>query len=83
MKNNTELICFYDVSSFLDVSDEFSNLSEVYIDSNLGNNIIGEIESEKIANKGFKNIHLTTGYASINLEDYPWIVSLTSKKPPF
>jgi signal transduction histidine kinase len=59
--------------------------SEVYIDSNLKDDIRGEVESERIFQAGFTNIYLATGYSEsdFNLTNFPWIKGVFSKSPPF
>ena len=54
---------------------------KIYIDSNLGDNIKGEIESEKIFNLGFKNLYLATGYGKEFIQKPPWIIEVLSKGP--
>ena len=64
---NKILHCYYDVKTFLSVSTKFSPTIPIFIDSNLGKNIRGEIISREISNAGFINIILQTGYELDNI----------------
>lgn len=77
-------VLFHAFSSINDfIVQALNKETTVYIDSNLDNGIKGEIESEMISNLGFKKIYLTTGYDDLILSDYPWIIGIVSKSPPF
>lgn len=84
-KNNIHFNSFDSVSSFLDECSKLDKNSFIFIDSDLGSGIRGEIESQMIWNLGFKNIFLATGYAAsdFDLNSYPWIKDVVSKKPAF
>lgn len=62
-----KLHSFYNIESFLSCADHFDFDVPIYIDSNLENGIKGEIESIKIFEYGFKNIHLVTGQKGVTL----------------
>lgn len=69
---------------------EFSNQikkhnknTAIYIDSDLGNHINGEIYAKDLHAQGFTEIHLTTGYPTNQFGDMPWIKSVIGKVPPF
>lgn len=74
---------FFSVEDFLQSYGQFTLESNIYIDSDLGENIKGEVEAEQIANLGFQNIWLASGYDDIDIQSYPWIKGIISKKPPF
>lgn len=60
-------------------TNKYDKNTLIYIDSELGENIKGEIESEKIFKEGFKNIILSTGY-NRKLENMPyWITKVQGK----
>lgn len=55
----------------------------IYIDAHLSNNIRGEVVSQQLANAGFENIYIATGYNKDDLPDMPWVKGVIGKKPPF
>ncbi|ODN42867.1 hypothetical protein BGC07_07945 [Piscirickettsia litoralis] len=58
--------------------------THIYIDSNLADNVKGELIAEKIYNLGFHHITLTTGYSPNKFAgNYSWIKEVISKEPPF
>ena len=69
------------IESFLDEASSIPKDSKIYIDSNLGNDIKGEIESEKIFNLGFKNLYLATGYGKHYIKKPDWIIEVYTKNP--
>jgi hypothetical protein len=74
---------FQSVDSFILVSEEFPREVEIYIDSNLGENIKGEIESEKLSKLGFLNIYLATGHNPDDMDQPKWIKKIIGKRAPF
>lgn len=72
---------YTNIDDFLNESQLIDKSSLIYIDSNLGNNVKGEIESEKIYLLGFINIYLSTGYDKNNIEKPYWIKRVCSKNP--
>jgi signal transduction histidine kinase len=55
----------------------------IYVDSNLGSLLRGEVESKSLFEVGYCNIFLCTSYPEVDLLPYPWIKSIVSKEPPF
>ncbi len=72
---------FSSIDAFLKDSSTIPKDAKIYIDSNLGDNIKGEIESEKIFNLGFKNLYLATGYGKEFIQKPSWIIEVLSKGP--
>jgi signal transduction histidine kinase len=72
---------FSSVDQFLAESTQYSSKTLIFIDSNLGGDVKGEIESEKIFNLGFSNIYLATGYDKHYFEKPLWIKDIFSKSP--
>lgn len=79
---NIELHSFYEVDEFLSQSDQFDLVTPIYIDSNLGNGLKGEIESEKIYHKGFTNLIIATGYNPESIHHPYWIKKICGKDVP-
>jgi signal transduction histidine kinase/CheY-like chemotaxis protein len=82
-KNNVELKAFFAVNDFLQESDQFDKDTPIYIDSNLGNGIKGEIESERLYLSGFSKMWITTGYSAETLILPSWIIGIVGKQPVF
>ena len=84
-KLDLTLVYFQTVEEFLLNCDDLSKNCYIYIDSHLKSGIKGEIEAKRIFDKGFNRIYLTTGYSAseFNLNDYPWIIEVLGKSPPF
>lgn len=80
---NINLSCFETVEGFLNVACNFSKDSEIFVDSNLGDGLKGEVESKKIYDLGFKNIYLATGYSAKDIDRPEWIKEVRGKKPEF
>lgn len=82
-KVGKNLTCFNCIEGFLESKDKFSKDTIIFVDSNLENGVKGEIESEKILNNGFENIHLATGMSPDEINKPAWIKSIIGKKPLF
>jgi hypothetical protein len=73
-------------ASFDEFLNEISNYNKdtlIYIDSDLGNNIKGEICAKHLFDEGFFEIHLATGYSKDMFSPMPWIKAIVGKEPPF
>ena len=68
---------------FIYAMDNYSKNTIIYIDSDLGNNIKGELCAKTLFDKGFTEIHLTSGHPSEHFDDMPWIKTIVGKEPPF
>ena len=72
---------FNSIDDFLHVADSIPKDAKIFIDSSLGNNLKGEVESEKIFKLGFKNLYLATGYEKESINKPNWILDVHSKSP--
>jgi signal transduction histidine kinase len=82
-KAGIDLTTFYSIDEFILHRDTFDCNTKFFIDSNLGEGLRGDIESEKIYKLGYKNLVLATGY-SVNEIDKPvWIKEIIGKRPSF
>ena len=82
-KENIQFKAFSSVSEFLSEKENFSKKSEIFIDSYLGENLMGEDEARKIYDLGFHNISLASGKDFENRELFPWIKKNQGKKVPW
>ena len=78
-KNGLPFFGFKSIDEFLAASSSFDKASRIYIDSNLGDGIKGEVESEKIFALGFLNLYLATGYEKDSIKKPAWIKEIYSK----
>ncbi len=70
---------YYKVEDFISDSANIPKDALIYIDSNLGNGIRGEIEAEKIFKLDFGYLHITTGYDPKSIIKPPYIKSIVGK----
>jgi len=74
---------FSSLEEFLNQKDQFSSSVTIYIDSNLGNGVRGEVVAEQLHKLGFTQIYLATGYEPGQFGHIPWIKGIVGKDPPF
>jgi signal transduction histidine kinase/CheY-like chemotaxis protein/arsenate reductase-like glutaredoxin family protein len=80
-KKGIPFIGFRSIDEFIKASENLDKGIRIFIDSNLGDGIKGEIESEKIFNLGFKNLYLATGYQKEDITKPEYIIQIFSKNP--
>ena len=68
---------------FINELNSYSKSTTIYIDSDLGNNIKGEVCAKHLFDKGFSEIHLATGHSKDRFDHMPWIKTVVGKEPPF
>lgn len=74
---------FSSPKDFLAQSGQFVSVTPIYIDSDLGGGVKGEEAARHIFEKGFKEIHLTTGHDPSHFGGMPWLRSIRGKSPPW
>jgi signal transduction histidine kinase len=77
------LVAFDSVQAFLKEAENYSFDTPIYIDSNLGGEIRGEVEAKNLYALGFQNLFLATGHAKDHFDGMPWIQEIVGKTPPF
>jgi len=82
-KENVDLLCLHTIEEFLDIAKDYSLDTQIYIDSNLADGIKGEVESEKIAELGFTELYLATGYSPKDIDRPKWIKCIVGKRASF
>lgn len=82
-KKNVYLFKFFSVDEFIKDSSKIEKDIEIFLDSNLGEHVKGEVEAEKIYNLGFENIYLVTGKDVEDIELRTWIKEIRGKRPLF
>jgi len=82
-KVGVELHTFSSVAEFLMSAASFNKESLIYVDSDLDDGLLGEVEAKKIFDLGFFHIHLASGKL-FNSDELPsYIQSAQSKRAPF
>lgn len=74
---------FFNSESFFKVAATLDKNVKIYVDSDLGNGVKGEVVSREIADKGFSEIYLCTGFLAKSFGPMPWVKEIVGKKPPF
>ena len=54
----------------------------IFVDSNLGDGIKGEVFAKELSEKGFTALYLATGYPPSYFKAMPWIKAIVTKDPP-
>lgn len=78
-KEGYRVDCYSSIDDFLKASDKYPKDVTIYVDSNLGADKPGEEDSKRIANLGFENIILNTGYSDLDILNFPWIKGIHIK----
>ena len=82
-KNNKVLISYQDVDKFLAEINNYDFQTPLYIDSNLGKGIQGEVIAKKAYDMGFQNIYIASGMPSSNFSHLTFIKGVTGKDAPW
>lgn len=77
------LSTYSSLEEFVTEINAYSKDTVIYIDSELENNIKGEVCAKYLFDKGFTEIHLATGHPPDHFNSMPWIKSIVGKEPPF
>jgi two-component sensor histidine kinase len=81
-KNKT-LLALSSPKEFKEQLSLIDPISPLFIDSNLGDNIKGEVVAKEFFELGFKNISITTGYNAESIVSAPYIRQVLGKDPGF
>ncbi|MFZ9596602.1 MAG: sensor histidine kinase [Bdellovibrionia bacterium] len=79
---------FTSSEGFFQISDKIDHSIPIYIDSQLNQvdldvSLRGEWVARDLAQMGFQNIYLTTGYSAEDFSGMPWLRAVRGKEPPF
>jgi len=72
---------YYSIKEFLHDSASHPTSTFVFVDSDLGDLVKGEIASHEIFKKGFENLYLSTGYDVKSFSKPSWIKDIIGKNP--
>jgi signal transduction histidine kinase len=78
----TELFATAHPRDLLTALHEFPVTTPIFIDSELGYGIKGEVFAKKLHELGFTKLIMTTGHAASHFQDYPFLHAVIKKEPP-
>ncbi len=81
-EKNKIFIGFKSFEEFKNEIDKIDRNSNIYIDSNLGNEIKGEEIAKVIYSENFCNLFLATGYDKTEFSSLHFIKAVIGKEPP-
>jgi len=70
-------------NDFISDMHHYNKNTTIYIDSDLKSDLPGEFYAKNFYEKGFREIHLASGYQAEKFSQMPWIKSVIGKEPPF
>lgn len=82
-KAGKKLRAFSTAVEFFNESEGIGRETPVYLDSDLGDGVKGEIESARIHELGFREIYLATGHPPEKFAGLAHLRSVIDKKPPW
>lgn len=77
-----KLLAIADPYEFWNYLGNIKQSIPIYIDSNLGNNLKGEVFAKSIYESGFENIYLTTGFDPTEFAHLKYLKGIIDKTPP-
>jgi len=82
-KQGKKLVVIHSVEEVNRHIGRFHKDVPIYIDSNLGGEIKGEVLAKQLFDKGFTQLYLATGYDEFYFSPMPWIKKIVSKDYPY
>lgn len=82
-KAEVQLTVFSSVEGFLAVAEKLNKGSLIYIDLELDDGVMGDVEAQKLSLMGFKSIYLATGHDPKTLNKPNYILEIVGKRSPF
>ena len=82
-EKRSELLTFKSPKEFFDAASNLEPSTPIYIDSDLGDGLKGEIIAKDIYALGFQNIYLASGHSREHfaISSMPWIRDVVGKDP--
>jgi len=78
-----KLFVFAEPEDFLSQMSAWDRSIAVYVDSNLGKNILGEQVARKIYDFGFTQVYICTGYPPAQFSHLTWLREVVGKQAPW
>lgn len=74
---------FKNPKEFLTVVEQFSKETPIYLDSDLGEGILGEEIAKKLHDMGFTKLYLATGHPAESFKHLGFMKKVVGKEPPW
>lgn len=81
--NGKTLDAFSTPREFLAKVGRLDKTTPIYVDSKLGEGVLGEDFAKELHAQGFRNLYLATGHHRDSLPVMPWIKEIVGKKAPW
>lgn len=81
--SNVDLHVYSCIDEFEKNIDQYDHEVVIYIDSNLGDEIPGELYAKSFYYNGYVNIYITSGVDKEHFEDMNWVKGIVDKTAPF
>lgn len=78
-----KLLTSSDLSGFLEHAREVDYRTDIYIDYELGDGVIGTDVAAKLHDYGYKSLYLATGRGAKDVVSLPFLLAIRDKTPPF
>lgn len=72
---------YFSIDEFIKSKEKIKKDDFIFLDSDLGNGVKGEIDGEVIYHLGFSNLYISTNYPEGKISKPLWIKSILSKNP--
>lgn len=82
-KKNINFKAFKSYDEFKQLINAYSKDSHIYLDSELGNNIKGEVIAQELSTLGFINISMATGNEKEHFKNFTFLKEVRDKTPPW
>ena len=70
-------------NEFIAQINKYHRNTIIYIDSELGDGLSGQLYAKELYNKGFEQLYLATGHSADKFGTIPWLKAVVNKNPPF
>lgn len=82
-EKNITLHAFANIQEFESACLNLPSDVAIYVDSNLGGEVSGEVYARTLYQQGFLNIFIATGSDPEKFIRFPWVKGVIGKEPPF
>lgn len=82
-RTNISISLYETIDEFIGDSVRHPLETPIFVDSMLRNGVIGESESKRVYDLGFKNLSITTAKSNLEITPPEWICNVVNKRFPF
>ena len=82
-KNNIAFKYFETIFEFEKNKINISKQCQIYIDSDLGDEVKGEVYAQKLYDQGYENLYLATGYDAAKFSQFKFLKGIVGKIAPW